>query len=82
MNPKGFVKSLRNNAFVRFAHQEKFGRSEQAMIRPHFEESLTTPPPSRLGYSDYNLYHSPAAKSRLRTRRRGQDGEGRRLRQA
>jgi len=63
VNPKGFVKSLRNNAFVRFAHQEKFGRSEQAMIRPHFEEPLTSPPPTRLGYSDYNLYHSPAAKS-------------------
>ncbi len=63
VNPNGFVKSLRNNAFVRFAHQEKFGNSAQAMIRPHFQEPLNTPPPSRLGYSDYNLYFSPAAKS-------------------
>ena len=63
VNPNGFVKSLRNNAFVRFAHQEKFGNSEQAMIRPHFSEPLTTPPPNRLGYSDYNLFYSPAAKS-------------------
>jgi hypothetical protein len=63
VNPKGFVKSLRNNAFVRFAHQEKFGNTGQAMIRPHFSEPLTTPLPERLGYSDFNLYHSPAAKS-------------------
>jgi hypothetical protein len=63
VNPKGFVKSLRNNAFVRFAHQEKFGNTGQAMIRPHFSEPLTAPPPERLGYSDYNLYHSPTAKS-------------------
>jgi hypothetical protein len=63
VNPKGFVKSLRNNAFVRFNHQEKFGNTGQAMIRPHFSEPLTTPLPERLGYSDYNLYHSPAAKS-------------------
>jgi hypothetical protein len=63
VNPGGFVKSLRNNAFIRFAHRENFGRTGQAMIRPHFEEPLTTPPPVRLGYSDFNLYHSPAAKS-------------------
>jgi hypothetical protein len=63
VNPNGVVKSLRNNAFVRFAHQEKFGNSAQAMIRPHFQEPLTAPPPSRLGYSDYNLFFSPGAKS-------------------
>jgi len=63
VNPNGLVKSLRNNAFIRFNHQEKFGNSAQAMIRPHFSEPLTTPLPARLGYSDYNLYHSPAAKS-------------------
>jgi hypothetical protein len=33
------------------------------MIRPHFQEPLTTPAPARLGYSDYNLYYSPQAKS-------------------
>lgn len=63
VNPGGFVKSVRNNAFVRFNHQEKFVRSEQAMFRPQWEEPLTTPPPARLGYADYNLFHSPAAKS-------------------
>jgi hypothetical protein len=63
VNPKGFVKSLRNNAFVRFAHQEKYVRHPQAMICPQWEEPLTTPPPERLGYSDYNLFYSPAAKS-------------------
>ena len=63
VNPGGVVKSLRNNAFIRFAHRENFGRTGQAMIRPHFEEPLTTPPPTRLGYSDFNLFHSPAAKS-------------------
>jgi hypothetical protein len=63
VNPNGFVKSLRNNAFIRFAHRENFGRTGQAMIRPHFEEPLSSPPPVRLGYSDHNLFHSPAAKS-------------------
>ncbi len=63
VNPNGFVKSLRNNAFIRFNHQEKFGNTAQAMIRPHFSEPLTTPLPPRLGYSDYNLFHSPAATS-------------------
>jgi hypothetical protein len=63
VNAGGFVKSLRNNAFIRFAHKENFGRTGQAMIRPHFEEPLTTPPPARLGYSDFNLFHSPEAKS-------------------
>ena len=63
VNPNGLVKSLRNNAFIRFNHQEKFGNSAQAMIRPHFSEPLATPLPPRLGYSDYNLYYSPAAKS-------------------
>jgi hypothetical protein len=63
VNPNGFVKSVRNNAFVRFNQQEKYIRHEQAMFSAQWEEALATPPPSRLGYLDYNLYYSPTAKT-------------------
>lgn len=63
VNPGGFVKAIRNNAFVRFNHQEKYVGHPQAMIRPKWDEPLTTPLPERLGYLDYNLYFSPGAKS-------------------
>jgi hypothetical protein len=63
VNPNGFVKSVRNNAFVRFNHQEKYIRHEQAMFSAQWEEALSTPPPNRLGYLDYNLYFSPGAKT-------------------
>jgi hypothetical protein len=33
------------------------------MYSPQWEEAPTRPPPNRLGYVDYNLYFSPAAKS-------------------
>jgi hypothetical protein len=63
VNPNGFVKTVRNNAFVRFNHQDKYIRHAQAMFSPQWEEAPTTPPPNRVGYLDYNLYFSPAAKS-------------------
>jgi hypothetical protein len=63
VNPKGFVKTVRNNAFVRFNHQEKYIRHAQAMYSAQWEEPPSSPPPNRLGYVDYNLYYSPAAKS-------------------
>src|SRR6185295_11602181 len=44
VNPNGFVKTVRNKAFVRFNHQEKFVRSGQAMFRPQWEEALSSPP--------------------------------------
>jgi hypothetical protein len=63
VNPNGFVKSVRNNVFLRFNHQDKYIRHAQAMYTAQWEEAPTTPPPARLGYVDYNLYYSPAAKS-------------------
>ena len=63
VNPNGFVKSVRNNAFVRFNHQEKYIRHTQAMYSAQWEEAPVTPPPNRLGYVDHNLYYSPAAKT-------------------
>lgn len=63
VSPKGFVKTIRNNAFVRFNHQDKYVRHAQAMYSAQWEEAPTTPPPDRVGYIDYNLYFSPAAKT-------------------
>jgi hypothetical protein len=62
MNTGGYVKSLRNNVYYNFGHQEKFIRHAQAMIRPGWTEPLTDPPPSQLGYADYNAFFSPLAK--------------------
>lgn len=33
------------------------------MFSAQWEETPATPPPSRLGYLDYNLYYSPSAKT-------------------
>jgi hypothetical protein len=63
VNPDGFVRSLRNNVFLRFAHQQNFVAHPQAMIRPSWQEPLRTPAPERLGYSDYNLFFNPTARS-------------------
>jgi hypothetical protein len=63
VNPGGFVKTVRNNAFVRFNHQDKYVRHAQAMYSAQWEEAPTTPPPDRVGYIDYNLYFSPTAKT-------------------
>ncbi|MBV8882247.1 MAG: hypothetical protein JO332_19985, partial [Planctomycetaceae bacterium] len=63
VGPRGFVKSVRNNAFLRFNHQDKYVRHAQAMYSPLWEEAPTTPPPNRVGYIDYNLYFNPTAKS-------------------
>jgi len=64
VNSGGLVKSLRNNVFFNFAHQEKFVSSAQAMVRPAWAEPLSDPPPLRLGYADYNLFFSPLAKTK------------------
>ncbi len=64
VNPGGFVKTLRNNAFYNFGHKEKYLSSAQAMVRPVWTEPLTEPPPVRLGYADYNLFFSPSAEVR------------------
>lgn len=57
VNPEAFVKSLRNNAFVRFAHGERYYKGPQAMIRPSWNETLPAANPNRLGYADFNLFH-------------------------
>lgn len=62
VNPGGLVKSLRNNVFFNFPHQEKYVKSAQAMIRPAWTEPLTEPGPAQLGYADYNAFFSPKAK--------------------
>lgn len=62
VNPGGFVKSLRNNVFFNFPHQEKYVRSAQAMVRPIWTEPLTDPGPAGLGYADYNAFFSPQAQ--------------------
>jgi hypothetical protein len=48
--------SLRSNAFVRFPFQRNDGGA--AAIRPGLLEGVQ-PPPVRLGYADYNLFHNP-----------------------
>jgi hypothetical protein len=63
VNPGGFVKTIRNNAFVRFNHQDRYIRHAQAMYSAQWEEAPTSPPPNRVGYLDYNLYFNPTAKS-------------------
>jgi hypothetical protein len=61
--PKAFVKSLRNNVFYNFAHGEKYYKRPQAMIRATWNDEPAEEKPARLGYADYNLFHSPRAKS-------------------
>ena len=62
VNPEAFVKSLRSNVFFNFAHGERYIKGAQAMVRPSWQETIPTPTPERLGYADFNLFHSPAAK--------------------
>ncbi|MDB5335136.1 MAG: hypothetical protein JWN70_755 [Planctomycetaceae bacterium] len=62
--PGAFVKSLRNNVFFNFAHTERYAKGRQGMVRASWnDETATTTSPVRLGYADYNLFHSPQAKS-------------------
>ncbi len=62
--PKGFVKSVRNNVFCNFAHGDKYFKRPQAMIRTIWNDEPAEEKPARLGYADYNLFHSPAARAR------------------
>lgn len=61
---KAFVKSVRNNVFCNFAHNEKYYKRPQAMIRTAWNDEPAKEKPARLGYADYNLFHSPSAKSK------------------
>jgi hypothetical protein len=64
VSPGAFVKSLRNNAFYNFAHQEKYYKGRQGMIRAAWNDETADKKPGRLGYADYNLFYSPKAKSK------------------
>ena len=61
--PKAFVKRVRNNVFYNFAHQEKYYKRPQAMIRANWNDEPAEEKPARLGYADYNLFHNPKAKA-------------------
>lgn len=56
--PQAFVKSVRNNVFYDFAHSEKYYKRPQAMIRMSWNDEPPEEKPARLGYADYNLFHS------------------------
>jgi hypothetical protein len=64
VSPKAFVKSVRNNVFYNFAHGDRYYKRPQAMIRMSWNDEPGEEKPARLGYADYNLFYSPAAKSR------------------
>ena len=53
-----FLAGLRSNVF--YNHPTRFA-SGTAIIRPGFDEKLTTPGPARLGFADFNLFHNPDA---------------------
>ena len=62
---KGFVKSLRNNVFVRFKHTDKYGTGNPpAVVRYAWDEKLPAgqTPSGRLGYADYNCFFNPQSK--------------------
>jgi hypothetical protein len=58
---KGFVKSLRNNAFCNM-RLPKYFTLPPAVVRPSWQEKEVSDP-DRLGYADYNLFHNPDAKN-------------------
>jgi hypothetical protein len=64
VSPQAIVKSVRNNVFFNFAHSEKYFKRPQAMIRMSWNEEPKEEKPARLGYADYNLFYSPAAKGK------------------
>ena len=60
--PGAFVKSLRNNVFCNFAHKETYYKGPQGMIRAAWNDEGADKELPRLGYADYNLFHSPKTK--------------------
>jgi hypothetical protein len=61
--PGAFVKSLRNNVFYNFAHKDRYYKGPQGMVRPSWNDAAAESKPARLGYADYNLFHSPRVKT-------------------
>src|SRR5262249_22770938 len=54
--PGAFVKSLRNNVFMNFAHKERYYKKPQGIIRTSWNDESMEAKPARLGYADYNLF--------------------------
>ncbi len=54
----------RNNVFYNFAHEDRYYKGPQAMIRVAWNDEAANQKPPRLGYADYNLFHSPRAKAK------------------
>ncbi len=63
VSPGAFVKSLRNNVFCNFAHKERYYKGRQGMVRASWNDEAADKKPPRLGYADYNLFHSPKTKA-------------------
>lgn len=57
------VKSVRNNVFCNFAHRDRYYKGQQGMIRAAWGDEAADKKPPRLGYADYNLFHSPQTKT-------------------
>jgi hypothetical protein len=61
--PGALVKSARNNVFRNFAHKDRYYKGPQGMIRSAWNDDVGDKKPARLGYADYNLFHSPKTKT-------------------
>lgn len=61
---RGLVKTLRNNVFLNFAHNGKYGQAGMpvTMIHPGWSDPASAKGAARLGYADYNCFYSPNAK--------------------
>ena len=61
---RGLVRSLRNNVFLNFAHNGKYGQAGRpvTMIHAGWHDPASAAGAARLGYADYNCFFSPNAK--------------------
>ena len=59
----GMVKTLRNNVFLNFRHNGKYGQAglAVAMIHPGWGDQASAAGEPRLSYADYNCFFSPNA---------------------
>ncbi len=64
---RGLVKTLRNNVFLNFAHNGKYGQAGMpvTMIHPGWNDAASAKGAARLGYADYNCFFSPNAKFKV-----------------
>ena len=61
---RGLVRTLRNNVFLNFAHNGKYGQAGMAvsMIHTGWSDPASAAGSPRLGYADYNCFFSPNAR--------------------